>query len=314
MPRPTFNDKSPDLRQLKSFCVLARTGSFSRAADELGIAQPSLSEQIRQLEQILSGPLFDRLARGVELTAGGRALLPKALALLDDAAALPKILESLRDDICGDLRIGAIPTVLPYFLAPSLRQFVNAYPKVALQLREATTAELTEQVRNGALDLAVLSLPIDQPGLVRSELFREPLYLAVPESHPLAAEAKLDLGTVSGERLLILKEGHCLRGETLTLCQRAKTQFPSQFEADQFSSIFALIAAGFGLSIVPEMARSHTHGCRLIPLKQKVSRRIGFIRLERRFVSRPVQAFIGFLRELAAEHQRRFQGEVPVAH
>ena len=310
MPRHATQTKSPDLRQLKSFCVLARTGSFSRAANELGIAQPSLSEQIRQLEQILNGPLFDRLARGVELTAAGKALLPKAQALLDDAAALPQILESLRGDVSGDLRIGAIPTILPYFLAPSLRRFVNAYPKVSLQLREATTAELTEQVRNGALDLAVLSLPIDQPGLVRSALFREALYLAVPESHPLAAETRLDLSTVKGERLLILKEGHCLRGETLTLCQRAKAQFPSQFEADQSSSILALVAAGFGLSVVPEMARGHTHGCRLVPLKQRVSRSIGFIRLERRLVSRPVQAFIGFVRELAAEHQRRVRGEV----
>ena len=300
MPRTRSNVKSLDLRQLKSFCALARTGSFTRAADEMGVAQPSLSEQIKQLEQILGGPLFDRLARGVELTPGGRALLPRAQALLEDAAALPQILESLREEIRGDLRVGAIPTVLPYFLAPFLRQFVDAYPNVTLQLREATTRELIEQVHDGVLDLAVLSLPVDRPGLVRSELFREPLYLAVPDSHPLAAEALLDLGSIDGERLLILKEGHCLRGETLTLCQRAKAKFSSQFEADQFSSIFSLIGSGFGLSIVPEMARGHAHGCRLIPLKQKVSRRIGFIRLERHFVSRPMEAFIRFLRELAA--------------
>ena len=113
----------------------------------------------------------------------------------------------------------------------------------------------------------------------------------------------MDLARIDGERLLILKEGHCLRGETLALCQRAKAQFSSQFEADQFASIFSLIGSGFGLSIVPEMARHHAHGCRLISLKQKVNRRIGFIRLERHFVSKPMESFIRFLRKLAGEQK-----------
>jgi LysR family hydrogen peroxide-inducible transcriptional activator len=267
----------------------------------LGVAQPSLSEQIKQLEQILGGPLFDRLARGVALTPAGRALLPRAQALLEDAAALPKFLDSLREEVSGELTVGAIPTVMPYFLAPFLRQFVDAYPQVALQLREATTRELIEQVHNGVMDLAILSLPINRPGLVRSELFREPLYLAVPNGHALASETQLDLGKIDGERLLILKEGHCLRGETLALCQRVKAKFSSEFEADQFASIFSLIGSGFGLSIVPEMARQHAQGCQLIALKQKVNRRIGFVRLERHFVSKPMEAFIRFLRERAAD-------------
>lgn len=299
MPRQCNAVKSLDLRQLEYFCALARTGSFTRAAEEMGVAQPSLSEQIKRLEQNLGGPLFDRLARGVELTPVGAALLPRARALLEDAAGLLQILESLREGICGDLRVGAIPTVLPYFLAPFLRQFVDAYPEVNLQLREATTPELIEQVQEGVLDLAVLSLPVDRPGLVRSELFREPLYLAVPDSHPLANSARLDLADIGGERLLVLKEGHCLRDEALTVCHRAKAKFTSQFEADQFASIFSLIGSGFGLSIVPEMARGHALGCRLVPLKQKASRRIGFIRLERHFVSKPMEAFIRFLRDLA---------------
>ncbi len=305
MPRPSAGERSLDLRQLQYFCALARTKSFTRAAEELSVAQPSLSDQIKRLEHNLGGSLFDRLARGVELTPAGEALLPRARALLEDAAALPQILETLRDGIAGDLRVGAIPTILPYLIAPSLRKFVDNYPDVNLLLREATTPELIEQVQDGVLDIAILSLPVDQPGLVRSELFRELLYLAVPEDHPLATVTRLDLAEIGDQRLLILKEGHCLRDETFSLCKRAKAKFTSQFEADQFASIFSLIGSGFGLSIVPEMARPHAQGCRLIPLKQRAWRRIGFVRLERHFVSKPMEAFIRFLRDLAVQRRAR---------
>ena len=109
----------------------------------------------------------------------------------------------------------------------------------------------------------------------------------------------MDLRRLSTERLLVLKEGHCLREETLTVCQRARVKFAGQFEADQFASIFELIRSGFGVSIVPEMARLSALGCRLIPLEQKASRKIGFIRLEKHYVSKPLDAFIVFLRNAA---------------
>jgi len=288
-----------DLRLLDYFCAVARTSSFTRAADELGVAQPSLSEQIKKLETALGAPLFERLSRRIELTPLGEALLPKARALLEEAAALPLILESLREGVRGDLRVGAIPTILPYFLAPKLRQFVDAFPDVNLHLREATTPDLIEQIQDGVLDIAILSVPVEGQGLVMCELFREPLSLAVPEDHPLADAGKVDLRRLATERLLVLKEGHCLRDEILTVCQRARVKFAGQFEADQFASIFELIRSGFGVSIVPEMARPSALGCRLIPIEQKASRKIGFIRLERHYVSKPIEAFITYLRSLA---------------
>lgn len=288
-----------ELRLLDYFCTVARTGSFTRAAEELGMAQPSLSEQIKKLEVSLGAPLFERLSRRIELTPLGEALLPKARALLEEAASLPMILDSLREGVRGDLRIGAIPTILPYFLAPRLRQFVDAYPEVNVHLREATTPDLIEQIQDGVLDIALLSVPVEGQGLVMSELFREPLSLAVPDTHPLAKNGRVDLRQLSRERLLVLKEGHCLRDETLTVCQRARVKFAGQFEADQFASIFELIRSGFGVSIVPEMARPSAQGCSLVPIEQKASRRIGFIRLEKHYVSKPIEAFVLFLREAA---------------
>lgn len=288
-----------DLRQLEYFCAAARTGSFTKAADELGITQPSLSEQIARLEQSLGAALFERLNRRIELTPLGEAILGKAKALLEDAAALPDHFERAREGVHGVLRVGAIPTILPYYLAPLLRGFMERFVDVDLNVREGTTTELVQQVLDGMLDVAVVSLPVEGAGLVMKELFRDRLYLAVPEGHPLAASEKVQLRRVSEERLLILKDGHCLRDETLAVCDRAKARFTGQFEADQFLTIFELIRAGFGVSIVPEMARSLSQGCRLIELEPRASRRVGYIRLERRYVSKALEAFTGHLKDTA---------------
>jgi LysR family hydrogen peroxide-inducible transcriptional activator len=293
-----------DLRQLEYFCAVARTGSFTKAAEDLGIAQPSLSEQIARLEEGLGGALFERLNRRVELTPLGEAILGKAQALLEDAAALPDYFERARKGMHGPLRVGAIPTILPYYLMPLLKGFTERYQDVDLHVREGTTAELVEQVLEGQMDVAVVSLPVEGAGLVMKELFRDPLYLAVPESHPLAEAEKVQLRRVSQERLLILKDGHCLRDETLAVCDRARARFSGQFEADQFLTIFELIRAGFGVSIVPEMGRSLSQGCRMIEIEPKASRRVGYIRLERRYLSKALEAFTGYLREAAEKGKR----------
>lgn len=293
-----------DLRQLECFCAVARTGSFTRAAEELGIAQPSLSEQIARLEQGLDAALFERLNRRVELTPLGEAILGKAQALLEDAAALPDHFERLREGVRGPLRVGAIPTVLPYFLAPLLKEFAVRHRDVDLHVREGRTAELVEQVLEGMLDLAVLSLPVEGAGLVMKELFRDPLWLAVPHNHPLAAAESVQLRRLSEERLLILNDGHCLRDETLAVCDRARARFAGQFEADQLLTVFEWIRAGFGVGIVPEMARSLGEGCRLLPIEPRACRRVGYVRLERRYLSKPLEAFTGYLKEAAEKRKR----------
>lgn len=286
-----------DLRQLEYFCAVARTGSFTKAAEHLGISQPSLSEQIARLEQSLGAALFERLNRRIELTPLGEAILGKAQALLEDAAALPDHFERAREGVHGVLRVGAIPTILPYYLAPLLRGFTERFQDVDLHVREGTTAELVEQVIEGAIDVAIVSLPVEGAGLVMKELFRDPLYLAVPEGHPLASSKKVQLRRLSEERLLILKDGHCLRDETLAVCDRARARFTGQFEADQFLTIFELIRAGFGVSIVPEMARGLSQGCRLIEIEPRASRRVGYIRLERRYLSKALESFTGHLKD-----------------
>lgn len=292
------------LRQLECFCAVARMGSFTKAAGDLGITQPSLSEQIARLEQSLGAALFERLNRRIELTPLGEAILGKAQALLEDAAALPELFERARQGVRGPLRVGAIPTILPYFLTPLLKGFTDRYRDIGLHVREGMTAELAGLVLDGKLDVAVVSLPVEGAGLVMRELFRDALYLAVPEGHALAAAAKVQLRRVSEERLVVLKDGHCLRDETLAVCDRARARFAGQFEAEQFLTIFELIRAGFGVGIVPEMARGLSAGCRLIGIEPKASRRVGYIRLQRRYVSKAIEAFTGYLKAAVPKPKR----------
>jgi len=285
-----------DLHQLRYFLTVARTGSFVRAAEEENLAQPSLSQQIKKLETTLGVPLFDRLGRGVRLTHYGQALVPRAEQILLAVGQAEKELCSLQHPGRGRLTVGVIPTVLPYALAKPMAAFRAAAPQVDLDIRESTTEKLLEGLRTGALDLAVLALPIRQPEIVCSELFREPLLVAVPENHPLASRSRLAVPQLLSERMLLLREGHCLRDDVLTVCRRSKVQFQQVFESDHLASIFALIANGFGISIVPALAAADVRGCTLIPLEPRGVRKIGYAQVQGHH-SLPLQKrFISFLR------------------
>lgn len=285
-----------DLHQLRYFLAVARTGSFVRAAEEESVAQPSLSQQIKKLEARLGVPLFDRLGRGVRLTRYGQALVARAEHIIRAVSEAEKELCSLQRPDQGRLTVGVIPTVLPYAMARPMAAFRAAAPLVDLEIRESTTEKLLEGLRTGELDVAVLALPIRQPEIVCAELFREPLLVAVPQGHPLADRQRLAVGQLLGERMLLLREGHCLRDDVLTVCNRANVQFQQVFESDHLESIFALVANGFGISIVPALAASEARGCMMIPLEPRGVRRLGYAQV-RGHHSLPLQKrFISFLR------------------
>jgi LysR family transcriptional regulator, hydrogen peroxide-inducible genes activator len=169
---------------------------------------------------------------------------------------------------------------------------------VELQFTENTTPRLIEQLQSGDLDLAVSGLPVRNPDIVCSELGREPLFLAVAQNHPLARQREVDLQELRDERLLLLKEGHCLRDDVLMSCGRAKAGLSAVFETDQLASIFQLVRSGFGLTVVPAMAASHSAGCKLVALRGNSFRRIGYLRARRHSVTRPMREFTSWLRTL----------------
>jgi LysR family hydrogen peroxide-inducible transcriptional activator len=287
-----------DIHHIRSFCAVVRTGSFTRAAEELGIAQPSLSQQIRILEKQIGTPLFERLGRSVRLTPFGEALREPALGILQQVAMAENSLANLRDGVRGRLRVGVIPTILPYLIAPHVGEFLKRYPDVDLQLIEEATPRLIEQLQSGDLDIAITGLPVKNPDLICSELFREPLFLAVANDHSLAKKPAVDLRELENEPFLLLKEGHCLRDSVLTACTRAKTQFRSIFETNQLESIFQLIKSGFGVTLVPAMAAADAADCAFVPLKGGNSRRIGYLRARRHVVSKPMRELIAWLRTI----------------
>ena len=290
-----------ELQQLRYFCAVVRTGSFTKAAEQEEVSQPSLSQQIHKLETELAGPLFERLGRSVRLTRIGQALLPRALAVLQELAAAKSETQSLLEGLQGELRVGCIPTIMPFFLAPRLPAFVEMYPAITLRLLEDTTARLLERLRSGDLDLAVIALPISSPDIVCSELFREEILLAVTPDHPMAQSPAVNLSQLRQERMLLLKEGHCFRDSVITACHKAKLELRSIFESDQFASIFPLVAAGYGVSLIPAMASSHAGKCRILKLDKPSFRRIGYVQVRRHFAGKSQKAFIAWLRESARQ-------------
>ena len=279
--------------------AVARAGTFTRAAEQEGVTQPSLSQQVRKLEDSLGMPLFERRGRSVRLTQAGQRLLPQARTLLRQAAEARQSLSELRNRVSGPLAVGAIPTVMPYWLAPQIAGFQSRYGEVELQLVENITARLIEGLQTGDLDLAIVSLPISFPDIVCSELFREELLSVLPSGHSLANLPTLDPRRISGERLLVLREGHCFRKDALAACRRGLREPGTVFESDQFSSIFALVANGFGISVAPKMAIKQAFACRHVPITGAPSRRIGYAQIRRPHIPAAQKAFIAWLKELS---------------
>lgn len=290
-----------EIRQLRYFCAIAREGTFVKAAEAEGVSQPSLSQQIRKLEDELGVPLFDRLGRGLKLTSYGLSLYERAQDILRRTAEAEREIQSLSQGVSGTLRVGCIPTILPYFLAPNLSGFNAGYPEADIQIVERRTSRLVEQMQAGELDLAVIALPVEGDDLLVRELFREPLLAALPPSHPLVGRGAVSLTALESEKMLLLREGHCLRNDVLTGCRQSQVRFLNLFESDNLASIFALVSAGAGSSIVPQMAAAAAGGCKLAPIQEPVVRRIGYARVKGHFVSPLQKVFTDWLKTCAPQ-------------
>lgn len=246
-----------DLRQLEYFTTIIREGSLTAAARACQIAQPSLSQQLKLLEEELGETLVHRRPRGVEPTDAGKILLDHAVKILDETKRLKKRFEKRQQIQEGKISFGIIPTIAPYLLPKLLKPFRDAYPKIDLQIQEARTRDLIQQIVDGSIEFAILSDVASQDlkkwSLHVKELFREPLMLALPVNHPLArANAAPKPEQLSSHDLIHLKDGHCLTDRTLKIC-RLKRLDP-RLECDQLGTALAMVASGMGLAVVPEFA------------------------------------------------------------
>ncbi len=241
-----------ELHRLRYFVAVAETGGFTRAAAREGVTQPSLSQQILELEKELDASLFDRLGRKVVLTAAGEQLLPHARAVL---AAVDDAERSVRGGVGGELRAGAIPTVAPYLLPGIARRFLDAQPDTRLRLLEDRTERLLEVVRAGELDVAVMALPVADEKLHVERLFAEPLLVAVPAGHRLAAKEVVRFGDLANEPFLLLDDLHCFGAQVLSLCRRGGNFEPRvACKGEQIGTLLGLVSVGAGVTVVPLMA------------------------------------------------------------
>jgi LysR family transcriptional regulator, hydrogen peroxide-inducible genes activator len=291
-----------EVNQLRYFCAVADTGSFSRGAEQSHVAQPSLSQQILKLEDELGARLFDRLGRSVRLTDLGKAFLPRARAVLRELEAAKGDVVERKKSVAGSLAVGVIPTIAPYFLPPRLTSFTRHFPQAQVTVVEEITPVLLDRLRASSIDVAILALPIRGHEFESYALLTERLFAALPRKHPLASRHSLSLKDLRKEAFLLLRDGHCFRDTTVAACDRARVNPRVIFESGQFSSILGMVGTGMGVSIVPEMAVDKNPHCRYIGIAdEEATRTIGAIVLRGRLLTRVRQAFLAHLRASSAQ-------------
>ena len=286
-----------ELHQLRYFCAVAETGSFSRAAEQSHVSQPSLSQQIMKLEDELGARLFDRLGRSVRLTDLGKTFLPRARGVLRALEAARGDVVEHKDSLGGAVTVGVIPTVAPYLLPSYLTTFAKNFPQARLTVVEEITPVLLDRLRAGTIDVAVLALPIRGHEFAVSPLLTERLFAALPPKHPLARRRSLSLKDLRAESFLLLRDGHCFRDTAVAACDRARLQPQVIFESGQFSSLLSLVGAGMGVSIVPHMAIEKSSRCRYVRIADdSATRTIGALVLRGRSLTRTQLGFLVLLR------------------
>lgn len=242
-----------NLRDLQYLVALAETRHFGRAALRCHVSQPTLSAQLRKLEDYLGVALIERRPRQVALTAAGAAVIQRARRMLQDADDIRALAHASQDPLAGQLKVGLIPTLGPYLLPRVMPRLAQALPKLALLLHEYQTAPLIQRVLDGELDLAILALPADTKGLQTRSLFAEAFLVAMPEKHRLAARRRLKPADLAGEKLLLLEEGHCLREHALEVCSRAGAE-EQGFRATSLETLRQMVASGAGITLLPRLA------------------------------------------------------------
>lgn len=249
-----IGDVVVEIEQLRHFRRVAEAENFTRAAEQVGLSQPAVSRSVARLEAELGQPLFERQARKVVLTDTGKLLLDRArtiLTIVDDVKA-----EIGDDGLSGKLRVGAIPTVAPYYLPDRLRSFHRKFPRAQLIVVEDTTELLLKKVADGDVDIAIAALPIGAKYVDVEPLFEEQLLLVTSRDHPLARKKSVRVADIADLPFVLLGEAHCLSDNVVSFCKQKSFHPVSVERTTQLSMVQELVALGHGVSLVPAMARA----------------------------------------------------------
>ena len=242
------------LRQLQYIVAIAEHGSFRRAAEACHVAQPSLSAQVAVAEQALGVQLFERTGRRVRVPPAAAPLVAQARRIVVAAGDLQELARQRADPFRGTLRLGVIPTICPYLLPDIARPLTRAYPDLTIEWSEERTARLVEQVKEGAIDGAVLALEADLRGLAHEPLGWDPFFLAAAPGHPLArGKKRVTPEALDGARVFLLDDGHCFRDQALQLCASAGAR-EIGFRATSLATLVQMVSASGGVTLLPSIA------------------------------------------------------------
>lgn len=271
-----------NLRDLSYFIALADHLHFGRAAAASFVSQPTLSTQIRKLEDELGVALVERAPRNVMLTPAGRDVAARARRIVADVEEMREAARRSQDPEAGKVTLGLFPTLGPYLLPHVVPDIRARFPELELLLVEEKSDVLLERLQQGRLDAALLALPVNDDQLHVEFLFEEPFVLAVPEAHRLSGRGALSLDDLADERLLLLADGHCMREQALDVCHLAGASEKGEFQATSLETLRQMVAANVGvtllpmLAVKPPVARSHSIG--LVPFRDPPpSRRIAMV-------------------------------------
>jgi LysR family hydrogen peroxide-inducible transcriptional activator len=271
------NLEEVNLRDLEYFTAVAELGHFGKAAERCFCTQPTLSGQIRKLEDELGAPLFERIPGGARLTPLGEQCLPCARESLAAARRLEELGKAARDPSAGSILLGAIPTAGPYLWPSALDALREAFPRLRPLLREEQTRVLLESLREGRVEAGILALPVEAPALDREDLWDEPFLLAVPEGHELSKRRLVEARSLEELELLLLDEGHCLRDQALEICNRTGAREAEGFRATSLETLRQMVRAGAGCTLLPASAARAEPGLSILPFDDPPARRMALL-------------------------------------
>jgi len=243
-----------NLKDLKYLVALADTGHFGKAAERTFVSQPTLSAQLKKLEEYLGVKLVERQPKNVQLTEVGKQVVVRARRMLDEGDEIIALARSNTDPFVGKLKLGFIPTIGPYLLPRVMSKLRKALPRLGLMLYEYQTEPLLKRLRDGEIDVAVLALPAANDGMETRTLYQEAFTVALPADHALAAKSTVKLSDLKGHTLLLLEDGHCLRDQALEVCSRIDVREVEDFRATSLETLRQMVIAGLGITLLPELA------------------------------------------------------------
>ena len=267
-----------NLRAFDYLVAVHKLNSFRAAAEHCYVSQPALSIALKKLEDELGSPLMERSNKGVIFTAVGQEVVKRAESILRQVRELEQLADSWGDPFSGPFSLGAFPTLGPYYFPSTLQVFRDKFPKLQFNLVEEKTDKLIDQLKEGVLDAALIALPINDPELDYAELFEEPFFVGVNNDHAFAKKKTIHTDELAEERLLLLDEGHCLRGQAMDYCLSSGLNEDVGFRASSMPTLLQMIAMGQAVSFIPQCVANQNPHLHYLKLRgASVSRTIALV-------------------------------------